>query len=57
VATRSLKRGEVWRIDFKKKRGFSPDNWAVLPFGLFGQEKRAALQQYVFERKFIYLYI
>jgi hypothetical protein len=35
VVTRSLKRGAVWRIDFKKKEDFRQKIWAVSPFGDF----------------------
>jgi len=58
VATRSLKRGAVWRIDFKKKGDFRQKIWQSRLLALFRQKKkRAASQQCVFKKKFIYLYI
>ncbi len=40
MATLSIVRGVVWRIDFKKKGDFLAKFWAVLPFGDF--EENAA---------------
>jgi hypothetical protein len=37
--TPSLKRGAVWRIDFKKKGDFRQKIWAVSPFGDFLPKK------------------
>jgi hypothetical protein len=44
VATRSLKRGVIWRIDFKKKGDFLAKIWGMLSFGDFSptQKKTAA---------------
>jgi len=41
VVTRSLKRGAIWRIDFKKKEDFRQKIWAVSPFGDFSPKKNA----------------
>jgi hypothetical protein len=39
VVTSSLKRGAIWRIDFKKKEDFRQKIWAVSPFGDFSPKK------------------
>ncbi len=40
MATRSLKRSALWRIDFKKKGDFRQKIWAVSPFGNFSPKKK-----------------
>jgi len=42
VANHSLKRGAVWRIDFKEKEDFRQKIWAVSPFGDFWPKKKEA---------------
>ncbi len=42
MATRSLKRGAFWRIDFKKKGDFRQKIWAVSHFGDFSPKKQMA---------------
>jgi hypothetical protein len=43
VATRSLKRGAVWRIDFKKKGDFRQKIWQSRLLALFRQKKKEGL--------------
>ncbi len=43
MANHSLKRGALWRIDFKEKDDFRQKIWAVSPFGDFSPKKKKKL--------------